>query len=160
MDVKVNIESSVVKDIENYCQNVAKFAAIRVRNELVLTMMSAIENFYADYTPKRYKRQGNLWNTFTGRYVNSHNKTYYGGIVLDPSLMENGIYNATPETVYNATLVYGFHGIPFNAPAITSPSPIDVILDRYDEICENMETYASLGEAEAKGESYRFLSFY
>ena len=159
MDVKVQISSDVINDINDYCKNVAKYTVISFRDELATSMKSEIDRFYNSYHPKRYRRHYNLYNTFKKHYVNSHNTIYYGGIVLDPSHMEDGIYNEEPENVYNATLVFGFHGIPFNAPAVISPSPIDVILDKYDEMLDNAESYGLKGAEMAQNISYRVLSF-
>ena len=117
---------SIIDDLNTYSQNVAKFAAIEVRDIMADTACDAIEAFYADYEPDLYLR--NYYNfrkkSYKKYYHNSHDKIFSGGIILTPEnmdelyihktvspLAEHPTWGAPASQVFE-TVMDGWHGLP------------------------------------------------
>lgn len=150
---KSDLIDDIKKDLIKYSSSVAKFAAIEVRDELYKSAKDAIEAFYLDYEPEYYYR--NYYNfktkSFQKFYHDSHGKTFSGGIILTPDLMddlyrnENG-YGATAEMVFESVYA-GWHGLPGeqwhgirmkNGPqGYDGIYPMDVINNTYNKLLKD-----------------------
>lgn len=176
---KKDVIDDLITDIEHYCSNIAKYAAIEAREDLYKTAQNAIDYFYDEWQPTYYERHYyNLKEkSFKKYYHNNHNKTYSGGIELSYEWMDD-IYRADTELIFN--LVYaGYHGLknvnwrdedgnitsigtpvimhPFTPYHITSPSPMEIIEEKQRKILRNPEHYLRVGMKKAGSETYKVL---
>lgn len=154
--------------VEDFCSGLKKQAqekaskvADRIANEQESTAKLAIASFYSNYKPTKYKRHyTNFMNNAHKRYYNNaRSTTYYGGVEQTPDAMES-IYHANykkgnpsvdPQYIYWNTMA-GRHGaVEFfppnvrnnitNVPPVMSPSPIEMILMKREEIINNIDSY-------------------
>lgn len=163
---KININKDLIRDLKDYSATVCVSLATQVREEMYETAKFAIEEFYKDYTPLYYKRHYYNFreNSFIKYYKNPHNSIVHGGIELTPYELDD-IYRTKSEYVFN--LVYsGFHGNVnmlgsdkiTNVPPIMNPSPLDILLDRRDELVKNINDYKGLAMDRANKKSYGTLT--
>lgn len=156
----------IMDDLNKYANNVSKFSAIEVREELYKTATQAIEYFYDTYTPgdyhirqvdfafghnldvyegeiSTYHRTYNLKKSYKKYYKDNHGTTFSGGVILSPDYMAD-IYRGSRELVFD--LAYsGFHGLnsweygsprPATPYGVTIPSPMKMILDKQKYIAK------------------------
>lgn len=154
----------IIQNIKNYSSNVAKFAAIEVRDELAKTASEAIESFYNDYEPEEYYR--NYYNfrkkSYRKYYHDSHGTTFSGGIEFTPEEMDelyihdtrgsfakHATYGAPAELVFEKVME-GWHGLstPYNVTEQMKPSPMEIIMKRYKNLYYNNSRL--IGRAEEK----------
>lgn len=138
----------IAKDLKTYSSNVAKFAAIEVRDQLAQTAHDAIESFYNDYKPTEYYR--NYYNfrkkSYKKYYHDAHGTTFTGGIEFTPEEMDelyinhsaDGFWGAPAELVFEKVMA-GWHGLsaPYNVTSKMTPSPMDKIKKRYEQLCKS-----------------------
>lgn len=176
-----NLIDDIIDDLKTYSSNIAKFAAIEVRDTLAKTAYDAIEAFYADYEPEYYYRNYYNFrkNSYQKYYHNSHNKTFSGGIILTPENMDelyihetispfatHSTWGASAEQVFN-TVMEGWHGLPSykrngvmyegirmkNGPSgYSGIYPTDVIHNKYNEL---LHDNTIIERAERKAREYR-----
>lgn len=148
---KNNIFDDIKADVKQYAMNISKYSAIEAREQLYRETKSAIDTFYADYTPgdyhqrkndfmadmvdndevsqyifaesrNVYRRTYNLYNSYKKYYKNNHDRTFSGGVILSPDFMKD-TYRGGRELVFD--LAYsGFHGLnswEFGSPRPASP---------------------------------------
>ena len=155
----------IIQDIKNYSSNVAKFAAIEVRDELAQVAHDAIESFYNDYEPEEYYR--NYYNfkkkSYSKYYHDSHGTTFSGGIEFTPEEMDelyihdtrspfakHATYGAPAELVFEKVME-GWHGLstPYNIAEQMNPTPMEMINKAYDRLCRS-NTLLSHAEKKAR----------
>lgn len=156
------------RDVEKYRNNIARFVAESVRDEMMETAYNAILDFYDSYTPakppKGYRRHYYNFKEKSFRpYFKDHgNGRATGGIVLSPEEMDD-IYRASrvaglgTEFVFN--LVYeGYHGwdVSTSAEEATGgfgtrmqPTPYEILEAKYKEIKNNLDPYIKQAEKKA-----------
>lgn len=172
-------------DIEQYAYNVVKTMATQTREELCDAAKYAIEEFYRDYTPKSgsintsyqweygspsgvplyYKRHYDnfLTRSYKKYYHNNHNKYFSGGVELSPDLMTDyyqGDINEVFDMVYS-----GFHGVSsgfinprsFTATRVMSPSPIQIIQKKQNDLIKNIDKLQNKAMVEAQLYKYNVL---
>ena len=169
----------IIDDLTEYSKNIAKFAAIDVREQLADAAADAIEAFYADYEPDFYYR--NYYNfrkkSYKKFYHNSHDKVFSGGIILTPENMdelylhqaktpfaEHNPYGASAAQVFE-TVMQGWHGLPsekwYGLRMKQGPVgydgiyPYDVIQRKYEELLNDEDVLLN-AESEARSMS-RYL---
>ena len=165
-----SVDISSLKDyLEKYTKEVSRITAGTIRDELTETAFYAIVQFYEDYSPKHYKRHyyNFLEKSFRKYYSNAHGNVYRGGVEFTPQLMDD-IYQSSKgyssaevtEQVFD-TVYAGFHGVsstqiypqgfaPRFIPHVMSPSPMEIILDRRDEIVDNLQDYILKAQEKVK----------
>lgn len=137
----------------------ARKATSRIADDLTKEANRAIDEFYS-WSPRRYKRQEAIRkiNKPKRYYRNPHNTIYRGGVELPAST--GGSYHANylpghpaVSDEYIADLFYaGRHGATEcfprwvlnhirNMPPTMSPSPIEMIETKYNEISNNLANY-------------------
>ena len=160
------ILTDLAKEIEQFSRDVARELAIDTREQLVKEASLAINKFYSHYTPEHYHRHlpigKNIKKSFRKYYANAHNYVYSGGIEISSDWM-NDIYRADKDYVFN--LIYaGYHGnvamFPFQVnlvPPIMSPSPLDIILDKRDELIKGVQNNANKIASQINKSGYKFI---
>lgn len=148
---KSNIFDDIKADVKQYAMNISKYSAIEVREQLYQATKSAIDKFYADYTPGDYhqrkndfmaemiengeddgyvfteahcvyQRTYNLYNSYKKYYKNNHDRTFSGGVILSPDFMKD-TYRGGRELVFDLAYA-GYHGLnswDFGSPRPASP---------------------------------------
>lgn len=167
---KIEISKDLLTDLQKYSATVAISLATQVRDEMNTTAQKAIEDFYNHYRPKNgeplyYKRHYYNFRkkSFTKYYKNPHNSIIRGGVELTPYNLDD-VYRADTEYVFN--LVYlGYHGnvgmFPHhvtNVPPVMSPNPLDILLDKRNEIIKNINEYKEYAIEKANKETYDMLN--
>lgn len=170
----------IIDDLNEYSRNVAKYAAIEVREELYKTAQQSIEYFYATYTPGDYYRRKaeylitngnneieeesdftyvrtyNLKRSYKKWYHNNHDKVFTGGVILSPEFMDD-IYRGSRELIFDLAYA-GYHGLDSflqpqrpSAPfGVTSPSPMEMIENKANEIIKKPDKYIQKGLTNAR----------
>ena len=117
-DIKVTIDgggniiidgSQAKERFKEYANSEAKRLALKAREEICNEYMNTINDFYAEFTPKVWKRQHGYYKTYTPFYENSHGTIFYGGIVIHNAGMPEDHYVEGPEAALG-TLLLGKHG--------------------------------------------------
>lgn len=136
-------KNEIYKELEQYGINICRTAAKIVAKELVETAKTAIELFYADYSPIKYKRQYYNFrnNSFKKYYKKIGNNIFTGGIELTPESMDN-IYNYPAPAVHRMVFNKGMHGPNYNyfVPNM-SPTPLEILIQKRDYIYDHGEDY-------------------
>lgn len=132
------------KEIVEYAQKVCAKTASLIADEMSKTAKYAIDAFYNDYTPSYYKRHYYNFNknSYKRFYQNRHGKKFVGGIELTPENMDD-IYKYPTEAVYHFVYDYGYHGLPLNNTPVMSPTPMEILLDKKEEIVNNLDRYTN-----------------
>lgn len=148
--------SDVEKDLKKYTRNVLYNAAKQVQKELSEEATWAIANFYQDYSPKTYKRHyyNFMDNSFEEYYSNAHGNIYRGGIQFTIDEMDE-LYNYPVKNVFE-TVYDGWHGLPgeWSPTEQMSPTPMERILQKQQEIIDNQNKYIEDAKAVAIKDSY------
>ncbi len=158
MSIQLEIPKELEKDVQKYGNNIAKNIAIQVRDALTEEYNYSVQQFYASYDPKDYKRQYSLYNTGKKYYKNPHGTRFYGGVEIFPDKM--GKHHDSNDYVLNISLM-GIHGEP--SIEITPPWILEHMLTYqkilFDSIDSNDGGIGSNAIANAKSGSYSILNF-
>lgn len=92
-----------------YTNSEAKRLALKARDEICREYNDTIQNFYAEFTPRVWKRQYGYYQSYTPFYANSHGTIFYGGIDIHNAGMPGDHYEEGPEAAIN-TMLAGIHG--------------------------------------------------
>ena len=144
MASKKNLAKEVENQIRSRINPVLKELAATTRDELYNAANSAIADFYRHYNPTYYQRHYyNLPRSYRKSYTIANYKKYFGGLLISYTYMDN-IYLATTEGVFNAVINKGFHGLDdIYAPPL-SPTPIERIYKRRDEIAADISSHGAI----------------
>lgn len=169
---KVTISMNLEKELDDYLTEFSVGMAAFVRDEMHECTKHAIDAFYNNYRPKNkeplfYNRNYYNFrnNSFSKYYENKHGKIIRGGVELTPGNMDD-IYRADTDYVFN--LVYaGYHGSVWtlpneikNVPPVMNPGPLEILLNRRDEIVKNIDSYKSYGLNRASNKNYLCIKTY
>lgn len=159
--VSIDVEA-LRRDIQRYANNVCRYAASEIADDLTEAAKLAIQAFYDDYTPVKYHRH--FWNfrsnAYRRYYSNPHNRIYRGGVELTPSEMAD-IYQRkySTEEVYGSVMEIGSHGPEmYTTVPPMSKSPIQLIIEKRDDMLKNIDLYVDKAKIKAKNDSYSILS--
>lgn len=168
---KVTISSGLKKDLEKYTVSICKELANKTYEELEDAHQIGMSEFYADYSPIRYKRH---YYNFMGKvykkyYKNPHNKIIYGGIQFSPDFLDriyrgkfrddegNKVVVDTTDLVYDLVFLQGRHGgINYGIP--TSVPPIQFVEQRQKSIIRNINTFSIGAIRRANEGAYSYIS--
>ena len=157
------------EDLYDFQNNIAKYAVGGMADDLTKECKNAIELFYSHYNPEDpalhggriyYRRHWNFKKS-SKRYYKNREPRYIGGVELLIDSIPN-VYkgdNSDPKSVFER--VYdGYHGIAsFQGRApIMNPSPIEIIMDKYEEIFNNKNKYFDNAVKKALTHKYNILS--
>lgn len=154
-----NIKKILLQDLNKYAANISKYMAQTIADELTEEAELAINDFYNQYNPKYYYRHGNFTKSFKRKYSN-HNPVFSGGVELLEDSLPN-VYtgrNSSSESIFWRVYL-GYHGIASMqgfAP-ILSPSPIQRLYNKRDEIIKNSKKYENKAIKKAQSDSYTYL---
>lgn len=121
-----------------------------IADDLTTSAEQAIDNFYLSYTPIEYVRGQGMKNTYERLYKNNGKKVYCGVRLTSPSTSYPNYNNKRSVSgAYIFELTYaGRHGatelFPFpvtHFPPIMTPSPLDRIYKKRDQIIANIDAY-------------------
>lgn len=158
MSVEINIPKELIKDIQQYGNNIAKNIATQVRDALTEEYNYSVQQFYASYDPKQYQRQYSLYNTGKKYYRNPHGTRFHGGVEIYPDKMGN--HHQSNDYILDISLM-GIHGEP--QIAITPPWILDHMLTYrlllFNSIDVNDGGIGSSAISKAKSNSYTILNF-
>lgn len=162
-------------DIRRYNENIAKFMLKDIADEMTDVAKSSIKSFYEQYDPEDpskhdgrvyYYRHWNF-NKITKRYYSNHNPKFYGGVELQmfeiPSVYQGR--HSDPIMVFNRVM-WGLHGIASTQYAegqikcvvpTMSPSPMELINDKFDYIINHLEDYDRKARIKAQKLRYRYI---
>lgn len=157
-NISIEYPKNLIKDIQKYGNNIAKYIATQVRDALTDEYNYAVQKFYESYDPLVYKRQYSLYNTGKKYYKNPHGTRYQGGVEIFSDKM--GEHHQSNDYVLNISLM-GIHGEP--QIAITPPWILQHMLTYrmllFYSIDVNDGGIGSNAIARAKSESYSILKF-
>lgn len=156
-DIKIEIPEDLSKDIQQLGNNIAREIAIRAREELTKCYIDAIEMFYDAYDPKSYKRTWQLRYSYKKYYTNAHGNIFYGGVKITDERMKET--HQDPNYQVLDLSIHGWHGYPDPVRGIyRSPEPYDVVVERRDEILDNIQLWGNDAITNAKTKySYKML---
>jgi len=153
--------NSLKNDLRKYANQVCKYAASEIADELTEDTVFAIGAFYSHYTPEKYKRHYyNFMNKSYRRYYsNPHNKIYRGGVEFTPNLMDK-LYRDSIDEVFGSVIELGSHGpeLYTNVQPMRR-SPMQMVIEDRDNIEKNIDEYINRAKAKAKTGTYSVLSF-
>lgn len=164
---KVSVDLNALEsDLVKYFHKTLSYTASLIADELTETAAFSIDAFYNDYSPRYYHRHYyNFKNkSFRRYYSNPHGKTYAGGVELTPEMMDS-IYQDPVGEVFD--MVYsGFHGVSsgyekpysFTATPVMKPSPMEIILQKKEEIVKGINKYVQKGQDAASKEKYAVIN--
>lgn len=163
------------KTIKQYANNIAAQTAIDIKDDLSNYAYETMLEFYADYTPKVYKRgkrnfigviSSNGTRAFRGYYKNRGDR-FEGGLLFTQEVMFDD-YHASTEQVLNSVLE-GWHGPAyptddeneaifsgrksrqmFRPAERMTPSPMELLEDRLDYYEDNLEKFLRNAERKVK----------
>lgn len=146
-------------DLNKYASNIGKYMAQSIADDMTKEASSVISDFYNQYDPKYYYRHNNFIKSFKRKYSN-HNPIFSGGVELLEDSLPNVYFgrNTSPESVFWRVYL-GYHGIASiqgNAP-IMSPSPIQRLYNKRDEIVNKISQYKNKAISKAKTDDYTYL---
>ena len=164
-------------EIEDFSRSIAKEMAIQSREDLYNAARNAISAFYDHYTPRYYERHSipyyghNINKSIKKYYHAPHGNIYSGGIELSPESMED-LYKVRKDYVFNLIMA-GFHGnigmLPpytkdgqtwsYSIPPVMDPSPLDLILDKRDQLIKDASANANKIAKQVKlQKAYQYIS--
>ena len=156
--IQIDFSKDMIKDIQDYGNNIAKSIATQCRDALTEEYNYSVQKFYGAYDPKVYKRQESLYKTGKKYYKNPHGTRYHGGVEIFADKM--GEHHDSNDYVLNISLM-GIHGEP--AIAVTPPWILEHMLNYrellFNSIDINDGGIGSNAIAEAKSNSYSILKF-
>ena len=159
----INIDLGTLKeDIRKYANNVCRYAASEIADELTESAMLSIASFYTDYTPSSYTRHyyNFMDRSYKRYYSNPHNSIYRGGVEFTPGRMSEIYRQASAEEVFGSVMELGSHGpeLYTKVPPMEK-SPITLIREDRDNIVKHLDEYINRARAKAKKDSYTTLRF-
>lgn len=108
--LRFKLDWSGMKDqFKRQAQAAAKSLAIKAREEICNEYIATIGDFYAEFSPRVWKRQYGYYKSYIPYYENSHGWIYYGGIDIHNAGMPEGHYLEGPNAAIN-TMLAGIHG--------------------------------------------------
>ena len=170
MDKASTFAELLEKDLKKLQNNIARYAIQEIADDLANETENAIEIFYSQYDPEDlslhnghiyYYRHWNFRKSFK-RYYENHNPRYIGGVELLPDSIPN-VYrgrSSSPMEVFGRVYYLGWHGIASGQGKvpIMSPSPMQIIMRKYDDIKENSEKYFNNAVQKALKDTYNIIS--
>lgn len=166
----------LIQDIIKFGEDISKYVGQQITNDLYEEARSAIKDFYSDYTPKYYVRNYNFWKSYK-KYHQNYGGVRTAGVELRMFQLPDDYrgHNSDPINVF--WRVYnGYHGIAsfisnrIGAPTastinrttyvpITSPSPLQRLEKKRDEIIKNQSKYKDKAEQMALAkEKYNIIN--
>lgn len=152
MDSNISeVVASIKKAVqENINKNLIAGGKV-IADELTATAKQAIDTFYG-YTPIKYNRSGGMNDTYKRFYKNNGHIIRAGVELIPPStsyLNYNKKKSVSGEYVFDLTYS-GHHGntelFPFpvsHFPPVMNPSPMELILNKREQIKNNIYAYFS-----------------
>ena len=122
------------KILEKSGHEQAKTLAKNTAKSLTDNYNYLIQRFYAEYTPKFYKRIWELNDTGTQFYKNAHGRIYYGGVKISSDDMWDTYYHDSVESVLQSALD-GLHGRYIKG----SVMPYDSLIKYRDDLVNNFK---------------------
>lgn len=158
MSIQLKIPKELIKDIQQYGNNIAKNIATQCRDALTEEYNYSVQRFYGEYDPKQYKRQYSLYNTGKKYYRNPHGTKFHGGVEIFSDKMSK--HHDSNEYVLDISLM-GIHGEP--SIAITPPWILDHMLTYrlllFNSIDIDDGGIGATAISKAKSNSYKILNF-
>lgn len=127
---KEQIEADIKKFVLTYCQTGAETAA----EEFTKSAEKAIQDFYADYSPKKYFRTDDIRDNSYRKSLRQTGKHYYGGVRVSSENMEPYTYGPSsgykfgtgnPSSIAEGVWRGGYRG----PKAPSSDSPLTALKD-------------------------------
>ena len=100
--------SGMKEQFRDYANSEAKRLALKARELICQEYLCTVGDFYAEFSPRVWKRQFGYFSTFTPFYQNSHGTIFYGGIDMHPG-GDDGRYQEGAGAAFG-TLMIGKHG--------------------------------------------------
>lgn len=165
IELRENLKSDIIK----YGQNIAKYMAQDIADDLTKYAKSIIEEFYGQYDPEDASKHNGLvyyyrhWNfrKVPKRYYKKRGNVYTCGVDLNDELPN--VYrgtNSSPIAVYNRVMNEGLHGLASLTSATVptyNPSPFFKIKKKYEEINNDSTDYENKAELKARNDNYVLL---
>lgn len=144
LTIKVSDIDRLKKKVEKYVDRVGTTAASVIARDLDKEAEVAIRRFYSHYSPRVYERH--YYNFMTQshyEYFAKSKKTYEGGVVLDPTTLDD-LYEDPPTIVFENVFA-GYHGTKevdekYGIP-IMPKSPMEIIFERRDILSHKYMKY-------------------
>ena len=157
------------EDFNKLQNNIAKYTVQKIADDLAEETKIAIEKFYRHYDPEDltlhngriyYYRHWNFRKSFK-RYYKNRKPLYIGGVELLPEELPN-VYtgrSSSPMEVFGRVYYLGWHGIASGQGKvpIMNPSPMKIIMTKYDEIKNNSDEYFRYAIGKALNDSYNVI---
>ena len=170
MDTTATLADLLEDDLRKFRNNIAKFTIQKMADDLTETAKKAIEDFYSHYDPEDpsnhdgriyYYRHWNFRKSFK-RYYENHSPRYIGGVELLVDDLPNVYHDkgiTSPATVF-WRVYQGYHGIASyqGYVPIMSPSPIEIIKLKYDDIYDNRNNYFNDAVQKALKDNYNIIA--
>ena len=105
----MGLSKDAIKRLEQLGKSKASALAEEASKKLTSHYVSLIDWFYADYSPKMYKRTFGLYNSY--RKFNKNSQTvYYGGVIVSPDKMHDYEADENPFLIDETGRIYGLIG--------------------------------------------------
>ena len=150
--VNVIIKKELEKELKDLSKQVVIGAANFTRDALTDAAYEAFERFYCDYAPAPYGLGTNYkWKFHTPSGTPwDYDRTYNilrngihkfeekgtvrrGGVEINPNLLDD-VYDYSPELLFDNIYESGWHGVMGNGIPSMSPTPKEIIEEKYDFI--------------------------
>ena len=159
------IIDNIKKQVSDASVKAGASAAKKIADDLTRYYKEVVMvKFYSDYVPTEYNRTAALLNhSFRRYYKNPHNTTFTGGIQFIPNYGKSYpsmFYNhnkkvMSAEAIFDLAVNKGKHGNmealvgvvtnrSFTIPPIMSPSPMELMEKKRDEIARGINDYINL----------------
>ena len=170
------LKEELMKDCIKYEQNIAKYMAQKITEDITEYSKNVIKDFYDQYNPHDpsthvdkfyYYRHGNF-NKVPKRHYRKRGDMYVCGVYLERNLPD--VYwgsHSEPEQVFNRVIFGGLHGMASlnipngikNVPPKFEPSPYIRIREKFKEIQKNPTEYENYARKKAQQDTYKHISF-
>ena len=159
------------QDLYNLQVNISKYTIQKMADDLSKECEHAIDMFYAQYNPEDpsihngrvyYYRHWNFKKCSYKRYYRNHEPRFIGGVEF---LMDSfpDVYkgrSSSPKEVFGRVYYLGWHGIASGQglTPIMDPSPMKLIMRKYDEIYKNKDRYFNSAVQKALKHNYNIIA--
>lgn len=127
---KVEITAELKEDLQKVLTSACVGFATSARDDITEAAKQAIEDFYDDYDPVKYRRHYYNFreNSFEKYYKNPHGQIVRGGVIFTPNSLDD-IYKLDAPSVFSLVIEQGAHGGTGldKFPPPLSPPPLQIV---------------------------------
>lgn len=158
---KVEVTPDLINDLKTVLTSTCVGFATAARDDFNKAAQEAIEAFYDDYSPIKYRRHYYNFreNSFEKYYKNPHGQIVRGGIQFTPDSLDD-IYKLDSTLVFSLVIEEGAHGgIAPKFPPPLTPTPLEMVEQYRDEwVANGWKQHAKQVKQRISNNSYKTIT--